>query len=653
MYEPLLFDLSESIGEFVGEFGLFERPEVIEVDVQKFLQTYSFSMDFEQLCLSIIKTNKQKYNRPTILLNAPMKPMKVDEVISSSMIGHIVNIDCAIRKVGEVKMEMVEVAVQCKKCGFKYDKYEPEAEDPLRLPPGFECGFGCGTKQVRLLPDECVYVNSQYITAQELQENTQHGKQPKNVLCVLRRTLVDKVNAGERVRLTGIVKIRYDKNLFSTVYLEIVGISTPDEDACEIKLTEEDIESIKQLSCNPNIYDILANSVCPLVYGYEDVKRAAVFQMFGGTTIDLKDGAHIRGNSHVLLCGDPGLAKSKILTAVAELVPNSVYTSGKSSSAAGLTAAAIHDDIDGKWVLEAGALPLADGGIAVVDELDKMTNEDRSALHEAMEQQTITVNKAGISAQLLTRCSLLAAANPSLGKFDRNIPLSNQVDLPPSLLSRFDLIYLMTDDPDRDTDLRVAKHILKSRQNAEVVAKGEIPTDTTGVEKPIDTITFRKYLVYAKNIVPIITDEVITMLADEYVKMRIDSRSGEVKDVSIRITPRQLEALIRLSESSARVRLSPEITEEDAKRALSLYTSAMDNISLATDTSNPEVWTRGKNIILSLIPTDGIEINDLFRSVQRYSLMDVDQINNEIFKLVDIGKIKMSKLGDKMFVVKP
>lgn len=652
MYTPIPLDLSSSLFEFVGEARLFERPDSYEVDVQEYILKYPHlkSTDVEQLCFAIIDNIKKKYNRPCTLINVPMKSYKVMDIISSSMVGHMVNVDCVIRKIGEVKLEMILAVVKCKKCGYEFEPYEPNPMDVLRLPPGVECENYCGGKTVILVPEKCEYVDSQYITAQELQENTIHAKQPKSIICVMRRSLVDKVNAGEKVRLTGIVKIKYEKNLFSSVYLEVFGISQRKEEECEVVLSDEDISNIKQLSCNPKIYDILSSSISPLVYGYNDIKRAIIFQIFGGTTIDLKDGAHIRGNSHILLCGDPGLAKSKLLTAVSTLVPNSVYTSGKSSSAAGLTAAAVRDEVDGKWVLEAGALPLADGGMAVVDELDKMSNEDRSALHEAMEQQTITVNKAGISTQLLTRCSLLAAANPSLGKFDRAIPLSDQLDLPPSLLSRFDLIYLMTDDVNKDTDMRVAKHILESRRNAEVVANGNIPDSFTGIEKPIDTQMFRKYLVYAKSIVPIIEDQIIDVLAKEYVRLRSEENDG-YKSVHIRVTPRQLEALIRLSEASARIRLSKIVSKEDIDRALSLYTSAMSNITLSSEQGD-SVWNRGDSIVLSLVSHDGIELTELVKSIQQYSLMDEEQINNELLNLTNHNRVQIVRIGNQTFVKK-
>ena len=631
MYTPIPLDLSSSLFEFVGEARLFERPESYEVDVQEYILKYPHlkSTDVEQLCFAIIDNIKKKYNRPCTLINVPMKAYKVMDIISSSMVGHMVNVDCVIRKIGEVKLEMILAVVKCKKCGYEFEPYEPNPMDVLRLPPGVECENYCGGKSVILVPEKCEYVDSQYITAQELQENTIHAKQPKSIICVMRRSLVDKVNAGEKVRLTGIVKIKYEKNLFSSVYLEVLGISQRKEEECEVVLSDEDISNIKQLSCNPKIYDILSSSISPLVYGYNDIKRAIIFQIFGGTTIDLKDGAHIRGNSHILLCGDPGLAKSKLLTAVSTLVPNSVYTSGKSSSAAGLTAAAVRDEVDGKWVLEAGALPLADGGMAVVDELDKMSNEDRSALHEAMESQSISVAKAGINQTFKTQCPLLCASNPKNGRFIENIPFKDQIDIPVPLLSRFDLIFMLQDKPNKINDGKVADRILTISD--ETLEKGTL-------DRPIDVDLLRKYIIHAHKINPKFTPEVINYIKTKYVNEYRSSSDGT-------ITNRQLEALRRLTQASARVRLSEYADVDDAKRAIALFEYSMNTVTLGkgVDTSVFDSnSTKKDNNTYSLIFTTirdmcnrGDTTKDIIEQILYSKGVDMLEFNSVFFEMYD------------------
>jgi len=216
-------------------------------------------------------------------------------------------------------------------------------------------------------------------------------------------------------------------------------------------ITGEDKEEIVRLSSSEGIYEKMVASIAPSIYGYDQEKLSMILQLFSGVTKQLPDGSRIRGDLHMLLIGDPGTGKSQMLAYIENIAPRAVYTSGKGSSSAGLTAAAVRDDFgDGQqWSLEAGALVLADRGIAAIDELDKMRPEDRSAMHEALEQQKISVSKAGINATLKSRCSLLGAANPKYGRFDQYEPISEQIDLEPALISRFDLIFTVTDTPTR------------------------------------------------------------------------------------------------------------------------------------------------------------------------------------------------------------
>ena len=311
--------------------------------------------------------------------------------------------------------------------------------------------------------------------------------------------------------------------------------------------------------------------------------------MFGGIAKEMPDGSSLRGDIHVLLVGDPGIAKSQLLRYVIKLAPRGIYTSGKSASSAGLTAAAVKDDLgDGRWTLEAGALVLADKGIAAVDEMDKMQKDDRSSLHEAMEQQSISVAKAGINATLRTRCSLLGAANPKLGRFDEFTNISEQVNMPPSLLSRFDLIFIMKDKPDAVRDLNIANHILKSHMAGEKIMhhkKHPIPgaddeyfkRELAPVMPEIDAVLLRKYLAYAKrNCFPMLTDEAKEILVQYYQSLRgvaIDS------DKPVPVTARQLEALVRLAEASARVRLSDEISVDDAKRVVKIVDTCLRQVA--------------------------------------------------------------------------
>ncbi|KAA0004762.1 MAG: minichromosome maintenance protein MCM, partial [Thermoplasmata archaeon] len=299
---------------------------------------------------------------------------------------------------------------------------------------------------------------------------------------------------------------------------------------------------------------------------------------------------------HTLLVGDPGTAKSQILTYMSKLAPRSVYASGKASSAAGLTAAAVRDEFgEGQWTLEAGALVLADMGIACIDEIDKMDENDRSALHQAMEQQEISVAKAGINATLKSRCALLAAANPKLGRFDEFLPLHEQINMPPALLSRFDLIFSILDKPDRERDTDLATHILLTHKAGEVSEnldrskkskyKMKDKEELMKIVQPTFTPEFlRKYVAYAKrNIFPVMTDEALRIIREYYVNFRSSSEEA------ITFTPRQLEAFVRLAEASARIRLSEEVTADDANRAIHIIDQYLKRVGLDRETGRIDI----------------------------------------------------------------
>jgi replicative DNA helicase Mcm len=340
----------------------------------------------------------------------------------------------------------------------------------------------------------------------------------------------------------------------------------------------------------------MKGSIAPTIYGLDIEKEAMILQLFGGIAKEMPDGTRIRGDIHTLLVGDPGTAKSQMLSYMSKLAPRSVYASGKASSAAGLTAAAVRDEFgEGQWTLEAGALVLADMGLACIDEIDKMEDTDRSSLHQAMEQQEISVAKAGINATLKARCALLAAANPKLGRFDEFLPMHEQINMPPALLSRFDLIFSILDKPNRITDTELATHILVSHKAGEVSENIARSKKSKFTKKEQDALmknivpTFspeflRKYVAYAKrNIYPVMTDEAVEILKNYYVDFRSQSQE------SITFTPRQLEAFVRLAEASARLRLSQDVTADDAKRAIFIIDQYLRRVGMDRETGKFDI----------------------------------------------------------------
>ena len=433
----------------------------------------------------------------------------------------------------------------------------------------------CGGRSFRLLQEESKYIDTQTARMQEPLEKLSGGTEPKQMLLTLEDDLVDTLNPGDKVRITGTLKtFREERSGKFKNYLYVNHIEPLEQEFEELDISEEDEAKILELSKDPHIHDKIINSTAPSIRGYRDVKEAIALQLFGGAVKELEDGTRLRGDIHILIVGDPGIGKSQMLKYVSKLAPRSVYTSGKGTSGAGLTAAAVRDELGG-WSLEAGALVLGDKGNVCVDELDKMRSEDRSALHEALEQQTVSIAKAGIMATLNTRCSVLAAANPKFGRFDRYKTVADQIDLPAPILSRFDLTFVIEDKPNFENDRKLAQHILKTHQNE-------------SVDYEIEPDLLRKYIGYAHNNYPNpkLTDEATKVLEDFYVEVR---GGGIEEDAPVPITARQLEAIIRLAEASAKLQLKTEVGADDALRAIRLQQECLKQVGYDPDTGKIDI----------------------------------------------------------------
>jgi len=350
----------------------------------------------------------------------------------------------------------------------------------------------------------------------------------------------------------------------------------------------------------------LVRSIAPSIYGYETIKEAIILQLFGGERTQRPDNTSVRGDIHILLVGDPGVAKSQMLKYIFTMAPKARYVSGKSASGAGITASVVKDEFLKGWSLEAGALVLANKGICLIDEIDKMDKEDRSAMHEAMEQQTVTISKANIHSTLKAETTILAAANPKLGRFDPYQPLADQIDMPPTLISRFDLLFTLRDIPEKERDTRLAQHILNTFKNPQKV----IPE--------IEPDILRKYIAYAKkNVSPKLSDEAILEIQEFFVGLRSKrSKSEEEGGVKpIPISARQLEALVRLAQASARVRLSNNVTQSDAKRAINLLKSCLMQVGLDTETGELDI----DRIVTGITATQRnkiIQIRDIIKEME-------------------------------------
>ncbi|MCK4476643.1 MAG: minichromosome maintenance protein MCM, partial [Methanophagales archaeon] len=389
--------------------------------------------------------------------------------IRSNDIGKLVSIEGLVTKATEVRPRVVEAVFECPFCGhiFSVEQGGRQFKEPRECER--ESG-GCGRKvqHFKLLVDKCKFANAQKIRLQESPEELRGGELPQAIDVNLEDDISGEISPGDRVIVAGILRsyqrtTQFGKTPFFDIYLDGNSLEIMEEEFEEIEITEEDEREIMGLKNQPDVYEKLIRSIAPSIYGYEEIKEAMVLQLFAGIPKELPDETRVRGDIHLLLVGDPGVAKSQLLTYLVKLAPRGLYTGGKSSTSAGLTAAAVRDEFgEGRWTLEAGALVLADKGIAAVDEIDKMKKEDRDALHEAMEQQTVSIAKAGIMARLNARCSLLAAANPKYGRFDKYTAIAEQINMPPTLLSRFDLIFTMMDRPNEEMDTKTAEHILET-----------------------------------------------------------------------------------------------------------------------------------------------------------------------------------------------
>ncbi|KZX14301.1 minichromosome maintenance protein MCM [Methanobrevibacter curvatus] len=487
------------------------------------------------------------------------------KLLLSKYIGKFVSVDGIVRKTDEIRPRIETGVYECRSC---MRTFPTSASSGNNVNPPAICPE-CGGRSFKLLENESTYIDTQTARIQEPLENLSGGTEPKQILITLEDDLVDTVNPGDSIRVTGTLKtFKDEKSQKYKNYIYVNYIQQLEQEFEELDLSEEDIEKIIELSQDEHIYEKILNSTAPAIKGQREVKEAVALQLFGGSPKILEDKTHLRGDIHVLIIGDPGMGKSQILKYVSKLAPRSIYTSGQGTTGAGLTAAAVRDELGG-WSLEAGALVLGDKGNVCVDELDKMRKEDRSGLHEALEQQTISIAKAGIMATLNSRCSVLAAANPKFGRFDKFKPTGEQVDLPPTILSRFDLTFLLEDKPNVEKDRELASHILKTHKSF-------------SIEYAIEPELLRKYISYARsNVHPVLSDEAIEVIQEFYVATR-NANVGE--DAAVPITARYLEALVRLAESSAKLKLSDKVSGEDAKLATKLQRHVLETMGMDSET---------------------------------------------------------------------
>ena len=501
--------------------------------------------------------------------------------IRSRHLGRMISIEGIVRKASEVRPRVTNAKFECPSCGtiISVLQIDKKFKEPSRCSCGRRGGF-------KLLDKEMV--DAQVLTIEEAPDNLTGGEQPKRMTIFLQEDLVDplmemRTTPGSRVKVIGYLKeisILSPSGGVSTRFdlaVEANNIIPMEESFEDINISEEDEMVIKELAADPHIIDRMVRSIAPSIWGYENVKKALALQLFGGVKKTRSDGTKMRGDLHILLVGDPGVAKSVMLSFISGIAPKARYVSGKSATGAGITATVVKDDVLKGWSLEAGAMVLANKGIVCIDEFDKMNEEDRSVMHEAMEQQTVTISKATVQATLRAQTSVLAAANPKYGRFDPTQSIAKQVNLIPSLLSRFDSIFIMRDIPQKQRDEAIAVHVLTEHQQ---MAKHDV----------IDKDFLKKYISYSKQKCnPVLTDEAVEVMKQFYVGLRSQAYDDESAVKAIPIGARQLEALVRLAEAHSRMRLGKKVTADDAKVAIDVVKSYLLEVGYDEETKKIDI----------------------------------------------------------------
>merc|ERR1711981_140700 len=539
-----------------------------------------------------------------VTLQSEANPSSIRE-LNSEQVSKLVKIPGIVVAASGIKSKATKINLQCRSCKTVIPNIE--------VKPGLE-GYAmprkCNTEQAGrpkcpldpyfIMPDKVKCVDFQILKLQEAPDSVPHGEMPRHLQLFADRFLVDRVVPGNRVTVLGIYSIKKasanKKSEKGTAgvrapYLRIIGIELETDgagrSARDLRFTPEEEEEFRRLASKPDVHNIIARSIAPAIYGFEDIKKSVACLLFGGSRKILPDGLTRRGDINVLLLGDPGTAKSQILKFTERVAPISVYTSGKGSSAAGLTASILRDPVSRNFVVEGGAMVLADGGVVCIYEFDKMREEDRVAIHEAMEQQTISIAKAGITTTLNSRCSVLAAANSIFGRWD-DAKAEENIDFMPTILSRFDTIFIVKDEHNPERDTTLAKHVMNVHMNA-----GAASTDMQ--EGELSMAFLKKYINYARSRCgPRLSAEAAEKLKNKYVQMRNATKVQEEqteKRVAIPITVRQLEAIVRISESLAKMELQPFAVDRHVEESLRLFHVSTMDAALSGSLSGVEGFT--------------------------------------------------------------
>lgn len=559
--------------ERVDELRTEDKPAALIIDfyeLEGFLRTNT-CFDSVDKIRSVISGIEAAINKDlevgkinAIISSVPYSVMLKD--LDSANIGQFISTAAMIKNITPVKTRIKNAVFECKTC---LRLYHTEMEGTMLTEPGL-C-MECGGRSFRLMTNECQFINYRYVKLEEPLELRKYGATREFMAYIEGELASPRQNfkPGDVTDVSGFFDVIHNQKDKEWQFIinanNIKPLNSTFED---IELSKEDIDEITEISQREDVFNLFINSIAPHTHGYEEIKSGIVLQQFEG--YHGGEDENDRWIIHILIIGDPGIGKSKTLMEVSSIVPKGIYVSGAGATDVGLTASAVKDELTGKWAMEAGAIVLADSGVLCIDEFDKMRKTTMKTLNEPMEQLTVTTAKAGLVQTMTARTSILAAANPKYSRFDRYKSIKEQIDIPESTLSRFDLVYAMEDKILADEDKDLAGKILDHEQAMEELER-------------LDGEVLKKYVAYAKReIHPKLMDEAKTLIVDFYVKTR--QAASENPD-SKPITPRDLEAIERLSVARAKVELREYVTLDDAKCAIDIFRNALKTVGLVPETA--------------------------------------------------------------------
>ena len=578
-------------------------------------------------------------------------PLTIHEKIRNIRAKHLdqfIAIEGIVRQASDVKPQVVNARFECPSCGAILSVLQVDRK--FREPSRCSCNWKGSFK---LLSKEMVDV--QRLVIEESPDALEGGEQPRRINVFLKEDLVEPrmerhSTPGSKIKIYGVLKeipvpLQTGISTRFDIALEANNIIPMEESFEELDISDEDMKEILELSADQKIFKRLSESIAPSIYGFAKIKEAVLLQMFGGVKKIKSDKGSTRGDIHILLVGDPGVAKSVMLQFVSTIAPKGRYVSGKATTGAGLTASVVKDEFLRGWALEAGAMVLSNKGVVCIDEIEKMSEHDRSTMHQAMEQQTVTITKANIYATLHAETTVLAAGNPKLGRFDPYTPIPQQIDISPALLSRFDVIFVIRDLPNKTNDEAIASHVLEEHKQE-------------AIRDIIEPKLFRKYIAYAKQkIKPKLTTEAAEEIKNFYVKLRNQSIRSESDIKPIPITARQLEGIIRLAEAHAKLHLRDKVTASDAKIAIELLKTSLSQVGYDEETQTFDIdrittgitsSKRGKILLVKEIISQLesqlgklIPIEELEKSLkEKISKTELEEAIDQLSKTGDIFKPK-------------